>query len=365
MVRRPLILTLVLLGSLVGSLLGSIQPVFGRIDRGVRDRVVPAAVQLAIDAEWVERDFRWPFPIPLGSGTIVTPDGLVLTNAHVVDPASSSEAVRDIEKVLRKRAPHMTLDYRHGSFLVFTSDGVKRPRPTYLAEVVQADEDLDLAVLRIAHMADGSQLAPRAAFPFIPLGDSDALGLGDPIHVFGYPAIGGDALTYTVGVVSGFVHEDRDDRPDWITTDAVMSGGSSGGTAVDDRGALVGIPTQGSELDCRPGDTNHDGAITAADVGCIPTGGAIGEMRPANFARPLIAAASVARQSAPVSPTPVIRRTGADEALLPLPPDPDLPGLAFFPTDLAVLGLRIIARSSPQYWDSLAGSPRHLLSTCL
>ena len=78
---------------------------------------------------------------------------------------------------------------------------------------------------------------------------------GDPIHIFGYPAIGGGTLQYTAGVVSGFNFEEGIDGRAWITTDATMSGGSSGGTAVDAQGRLIGVPTQGSELDCRPGDT--------------------------------------------------------------------------------------------------------------
>ena len=41
-------------------------------------------------------------------------------------------------------------------------------------------------------------------------------------------------------------------------------------------GRLIGVPTQGTELDCRPGDTNLDGTIDAEDVGCIPIGGSIG-----------------------------------------------------------------------------------------
>ena len=46
--------------------------------------------------------------------------------------------------------------------------------------------------------------------------------------------------------------------------------------------------TQGSALDCRPIDTNHDGQLNGEDVGCIPVGGSIGQIRPINLAWPLL-----------------------------------------------------------------------------
>ena len=87
-------------------------------------------------------------------------------------------------------------------------------------------------------------------------------------------------------MVSGFNFEEGIDGPAWITTNATMAGGSSGGAALDRAGRLIGVPTQGTELDCRPGDTNRDGTIDAEDVGCIPLGGSIGQLRPINLAKP-------------------------------------------------------------------------------
>jgi hypothetical protein len=91
-----------------------------------------------------------------------------------------------------------------------------------------------------------------------------------------------------------------------------MSAGSSGGTAINDEGRLIGIPTAGSELDCRAGDTNRDGTIEETDVGCIPVGGSLGLLVPVNDASDLLVRtglsnlAAIAEQaSASTAPTAV------------------------------------------------------------
>jgi S1-C subfamily serine protease len=281
-------LTLLLLLLLAAVVQGP-APVAG-IDREIRDRVIPAAVQLSIDVTWVEGTFRDDAPIPIGSGTIISPDGLILTNAHVADPAGFGDVVASFERHVQRESPKVDLILLREQMVISVSDGVRPPQPTWRGEIVSRDERLDLALIRITERIDGG--AARGPFPFVPIGDSDDVGLGDPIHIFGYPSIGDGALTYTTGVVSGFSFESRRDaEPSWINTDAVMSGGSSGGTAVNEAGELIGVPTQGAELDCRPGDTDRDGKITPDDVGCIPTGGSIGQLRPINLAGSLFAAA--------------------------------------------------------------------------
>ena len=97
------------------------------------------------------------------------------------------------------------------------------------------------------------------------------------------------SLTYTIGIVSGFLFEEEIDGTAWINTDAVTSGGNSGGAAVNDAGQLIGVPSSGSALDCRAGDTNRDGVVSAEDVGCLPTGGSLTQLRPIDLARPLLA----------------------------------------------------------------------------
>ena len=76
------------------------------------------------------------------------------------------------------------------------------------------------------------------------LGNSSKLKLGQQLHIFGYPAIGGETITYTSGDISGFTYEAGIQGRAWIKTSASISGGNSGGTAIDDQGNLIGVPTQ-------------------------------------------------------------------------------------------------------------------------
>jgi outer membrane protein assembly factor BamB len=260
-----------------------------QVDPVVRDSVLPAAVQIAILVSSTENGVEEPLYIPVGSGTVVSPDGLILTNQHVVDMTAHAEQVARWEVDARSRGEDLRLSLNSEEFLILGSENARPPSPMYLAQTVDEDSAIDLAVLRITSDSTGTPVDfAGSPLAFARLGDSNALSLGEPIDIFSYPVAGGDSLTYTVGVVSGFNFDDGSDEPAWITTDATISGGSSGGTAVNRRGELVGVPTQGSALDCRPGDTNIDGVIDSADVGCIPVGGSIGQIRPINLALPLM-----------------------------------------------------------------------------
>ena len=183
--------------------------------------------------------------------------------------------------------------------LIATSDGTSPPQLRYIAAVATYDERLDLAVLQVVGDESGPLDPATLNLPYLPLGNSDAVQLGDPIDIFSYPGISGGVLTYTQGVVSAFSGQEGVSARAWIITDATMSGGTSGGTAVNRQGELIGVPTQGSNIDCRPGDVNQDGRIDASDVGCIPTGGSLGELRPINFAVDLLARAGQAHLPTP------------------------------------------------------------------
>jgi hypothetical protein len=185
-------------------------------------------------------------------------------------------------------------DYAYDVLVVALTISSDEPaRPTYLAEVAAYDPALDLAVIRVTHELDGSPVNPEdLELPYTELGDSDTLEVGDQLNIFGYPGIGGETITFTSGNVSGFTRESGVEGRAWIKTDATIAGGNSGGTAVDDDGLLVGVPTQGGVtddiVDARPvADTNSDGVIDGRDS-AVPIGGFINGLRPVNLALPLI-----------------------------------------------------------------------------
>ena len=138
----------------------------------------------------------------LGSGVIVSSDGTILTNNHVVEGAT------DIK--------------------VFLSD-----KREFQAKVIGTDPKTDIAVLKI----DATRL------PTLPLGDSNQLQVGDLIFAIGDPF--GVGETATMGIVSatgrgGFGIENYEN---FIQTDAAINPGNSGGAMIDIHGNLVGINT--------------------------------------------------------------------------------------------------------------------------
>ncbi|MDK2980466.1 MAG: serine protease Do [Chloroflexota bacterium] len=235
---------------------------------------VSAVVQIVVrgTVEGIEQEWS-------GSGTIISPDGLILTNAHV----AMGDRFYPAEELL--------------IMLTVAEDAL--PEAAFYAEVMQADENLDIAVLRPSNDLQG-QPVDRSTLnlPFVSLGDSDNLHLGDDILILGYPGIGGETITLTRGEVSGFTSQEGYGNRAFIKTSATIAGGNSGGLALDGENHLIGIPTEvgaGEEyadvVDCRPlADTNRDGAIDDYDT-CVPTGGFINALRPVNLALPLIDAA--------------------------------------------------------------------------
>lgn len=225
------------------------------------------------------RFFGW------GSGTLISPQGYILTNHHVTD-------ISDIQEEAAK-AKVTLLEGKLVVLLTKTPD--QPPVATYIAEVVADSADYDLALLRIATDLTGQAVDPAELdLPYLDVGDSDAIELEDTLRIYGYPGIGGSTITFTKGNVSGFDSEQGIDGRAWIKTDATIAGGNSGGTAVNDKGELVGIPTQAkvesaqSATDCRRiQDTNGDGTIDESDS-CIPIGGFINALRPVNLSRGLI-----------------------------------------------------------------------------
>ncbi len=162
-----------------------------------------------------------------GSGSIVSANGLILTNAHVVYD-SDAEAYYDADG---------------GATISVTTDPRQPAEPRYAARVVQIDPEADVAVLKVTARSDGVALGRGIKLsPVFALADSDSVDIGDPLRVFGFPGVGGDSVTLTRGVVSGFLPFDG---LSLIKTDAQFTHGSSGGAAVNDAGDLIGIPSAG------------------------------------------------------------------------------------------------------------------------
>ncbi|MDX9956080.1 MAG: trypsin-like peptidase domain-containing protein [Anaerolineae bacterium] len=224
-----------------------------------------------------------------GSGTIVHPSGIIVTNCHVANPRALGMSAPAIDRLA----------------IAVTQRSDEPPAITYFAKVIAQSPQLDLAVLQIVAGLDGRAVG-QLNLPYVLLGDSDKVQLGDSIRIFGYPGIGGDTVTFTSGSVSGFSHEEGiRERRAWIKTDATIAGGNSGGTAVDRNGYLVGIPTQAAAgsgitpVDARPVvDTNRDGRIDERDTP-MAIGGFINGLRPINLIRPLLEQAGVQLPAAP------------------------------------------------------------------
>ncbi len=138
----------------------------------------------------------------LGSGVIMTPDGYILTNNHVVEGAT------EVKVVL----------------------GDKRE---FKAKVIGTDPKSDIAVIKI----DATNL------PSITVGDSSKVQVGDYALAIGDPF--GVGQTVTMGIVSatGRSHLGIEDYENFIQTDAAVNPGNSGGALVNDRGELIGINT--------------------------------------------------------------------------------------------------------------------------
>ena len=183
----------------------------------VVDRVGPAVVRLAVHNGNAAPP---PYPPPragegkgggrggTGSGVILSPDGLILTNSHVAGALG----------------PTARID-------VTTADGQE-----LRARLVGDDPDTDLALLRV----DEALTLPAA-----PLGDSKRLKRGQLVIAIGNPL--GFESTVTTGVVSalGRSLRSRNGRliDDVIQTDAALNPGNSGGPLVSSRGEVVGINT--------------------------------------------------------------------------------------------------------------------------
>ena len=240
----------------------------------------------------------------VSTGTLISADGLIITNAHGV----------------------VAGDQCDGDNLIVSLnvDLSEPPIPKYRAEIARADEGLDIALLRIARELDGRLIAKGELpiLPFVNVGDSEAVSIDDNLIVAGYPDLGNRPVAITRGTVTAFIAEPTGGSRTWFKTRAEIPGTMSGGGAYNTDGQLIGIPTNAplrrpaTAANCRfIDDTNRDGLINSSDS-CVPTGDFISTIRPINLAQSLIRGArlgldieieSAESEAPPINPPRVSR----------------------------------------------------------
>jgi serine protease Do len=138
----------------------------------------------------------------LGSGVVVSPEGYILTNNHVIDGAT------EVRVTLSEKRE-------------------------FQARVVGTDPKTDIAVLKI----EASGLSP------ITIGDSSRAEVGDTVLAIGDPFGVGETVTKGIVSATGRGNLGIEDYEDFIQTDAPINPGNSGGALINDRGELIGINT--------------------------------------------------------------------------------------------------------------------------
>ena len=187
--------------------------------RSILARVEPAVVRIDVTANPDVIDSQ----SGTGTGFIISPDGVIVTNAHVAN-AETDHAADELTVTLN------------------SGDSVR-------GRVVGEDPAQDLAVVKI----------DRKGLPTVPLGDSDSLEVGDAVVAIGNAlGIAGNP-TVTSGIVSGLGRTVRissaETLVDAIQTDAAINPGNSGGPLVDVHGRVIGINTAIAD----PGSSNNVG----------------------------------------------------------------------------------------------------------
>ncbi len=160
----------------------------------------------------------------LGSGVILSDDGVIVTNNHVIEGADE--------------------------FLVVLSD-----RREYEADLILADERTDLAVLKIETGDD--------PLPYLDYADTRAVEVGDIVLAIGNPF--GVGQTVTSGIISATARTDVgiSDYAFFLQTDAAVNPGNSGGALINTRGQLVGVNTA---IFSRSGGSNGIGFAIPAEM---------------------------------------------------------------------------------------------------
>lgn len=198
------------------------------IERGPLNTALLATVRVIVPVAAEEDSYS------TGSGTVLTESGLILTNYHVMGEVEQ-------EKLYNGKG--------FAGIAINPTNLKGRPIVKYAAYMIAGSPALDLALLRIAGLLEDADapLPENLGLTAIAIGDSQALQIGDEIDAFGFPSIGGDTVTFTSGIVSGFEDRENDGYSEWLKVDLNINHGNSGGLATNGSGEFVGVPTQGRQ----------------------------------------------------------------------------------------------------------------------
>ena len=179
-----------------------------------------------------------------GSGFVVGDGSMVVTNAHVAAPSSK-------DSYLEKQCTNLKVGY--------TTDDRKAPSIFRNAQVLEISEREDLALLKVNDPLKGVKSLEL---------QNAQLSIGDTLTVFGYPALGGETITVSNGVVSGF---DSSGGSELIKISAVINSGNSGGPVIDKDNKVIGVAS----------------AANQAGIECTDSGECYTDGQNVNLARPI------------------------------------------------------------------------------
>lgn len=179
-----------------------------------------------------------------GSGFVVGDGSMVVTNAHVAAPGSK-------DSYLEKQCTNLKVGY--------TTDDRKAPSIFRVARVLEISESEDLALLEISEPLKGIESLEL---------QNARLAIGDSLTVYGYPALGGETITVSNGVVSGF---DSSEGSELIKISAVINSGNSGGPVIGKDNKVIGVAS----------------AANLAGIECTDSGECFTDGQNVNLARPI------------------------------------------------------------------------------